>query len=158
MSLAERLAGKQRRRASVRVVIDALAAGAAVTRVQQQQAAVSTARFLGDQAMLATAEADLAAARAALDAAVEEIWFSALDPDDYEALIASFMGEDGELDEHAALPHLAAACAEDESLRAEQWWVAEIGSGRWNAGEVADLLTTLVSLNYAVPGPGPGKG
>lgn len=158
MTVRDRLAGKQRRRASVRVVIDVEAAGAAASLVHQRDALLAAVRLTGDQVLVDSAEADLERARAALEGAYETLLFDALDPDAYEALLAGFVDESGYLDHSAALPSLAAACVTDESLMDAQWWTDELASGRWNAGEIADLLTTLVELNYAVPGPGPGKG
>ena len=158
MTLRDRLAGKKRRRVSVRVILDAATAGAAALLVQQAQAAQYAAELAGDEQLLATTTADLERARAALEDQFEQVWFAALDPDDYEDLAARYVDEGGELDEDGALPDLAAACAEDESLQDPTWWAGELASGRWNAGEKGELLARLVELNYAVPGPGPGKG
>lgn len=160
MTLKARLEGKDRRREVWRVVVDATAAQAAAVRVQQAASEVEIAALAQDPELLDRAKAAHAAALAELEACFEEVEFVALEPDVYEELLARFIDPaEGELDERAALPALAAACVVDDELHGdEEWWAAALTSGRYTAGEVDQLLTLLVSLNYGVPGPGPGKG
>lgn len=156
MTTRERLSAKGRRHLDHPVVIDDPKVPAA--EVAQQEQLLLAARIQGDPAEIERVEADLAAAKAALEACYEWVGFDALDPTDYEDLISAFVEEDGRLDEEGVLPALAAACAVDQDLRDVEYWTTELASGRWNAGEVRHLFAELTALNQAVPAARLGKG
>lgn len=156
MSLRDRLSAKARRHLDHPVVIDDLQVAAAAVGAQEQL--LWAARMGGDAAEIEAATAAVAAAKAAVTACYEFVGFDALDPNDYEELTRSCLDDDGRLDIDAVLPALAAACATDEDLRDPQYWASELGSGRWNAGEVAHLFAELTALNQAIPPAGLGKG
>lgn len=156
MSVRDRLSAKGRRHLDHPVVIDDPEAAAAAVAAQDQL--LWAARMQGDQDEIERASAALEKAKAAAAACYEWISFDALDPTDYEDLTTRFLMEDGRLDVDAVLPALAAACATDEDLQDPEYWAAELGSGRWNAGEVHHLFAELTALNQGIPPAGLGKG
>lgn len=156
MSLRDRLSAKARRHLDHPVVIDDPQVAAAAVGVQEQL--WFAARMSGEAAEIERTKAALEAAKAALTACYEFVGFDALDPNDYEDLTRSFLDDDGRLDVDAVLPALAAACASDEDLRDPEYWATELGSGRWNAGEIHHLFAELTALNQAIPPAGLGKG
>lgn len=157
MTLRDRLEGKARRRHVHRILVDdPAAAGAAL---QDASLLLLAAERPGaDPEGLAAAQAAHAAAQAAYAACFEAVEFLALPGDEYEALVAEHIDDDGDLDTAAVLPHLAAACAVPQDLADATWWAGQLASDRWSAGERDDLYHALYLLNRAVPGPGPGKG
>lgn len=151
MSLRQRLAHKQRRRAAWLVQ---------VTDPDQAQARVAAARAQLDAARAMSLDPDaldalageVAQAEVELAATTETVEFQALAPDEFEALLAAHSDTTGDVDSTAMRAALAAACAVDEDLRDEQWWTEQLASGRWSKGEVDDLYYLLFTvLNYSVP-------
>lgn len=156
-SLRSRIEAKARRRVVYPVQVTDPTATAAALAEAERLVALYTATTAPDDASdedrerLAKAEALRDAARAEHASHYAEVTFRALSPDEFEALAASYRDDAGGLDTKALSAPLAAACAEDEDLRDEEWWAEQLTGGSWNTAEVGVLTTTLLDLNYSSP-------
>lgn len=156
MSIRERLAGKQRRRLVVPVE---------VAPVGEDQAARITSAQASLLAAFTKGESDPVAAREAVEAAQAEnradVAFTALEPAEFEKVVAAFPspdGSDGGMDREKALPVLAALCADDEELQDDEWWSEQFASGSWGYGEQLGLWHDLLALNTVRPASHVPKG
>lgn len=152
MSTRERLAAKRRRRVVVSVEVAPMGDDQAARVVAARTALLTLIVGKGE------GEQTQDEARAALEAAESEnkaaVAFTALDPADFEKVIAAFPspdGADGGMDQARALPVLAALCADDEELQDDEWWAEQLTSGAWGYGERLDLWQQLLALNTARP-------
>lgn len=152
MTLRDRLEGKARRHLDHPVLVgDPRVAAAAVQLATAELLAAQSPG--GDPATIAEKQAAVDAADAAYLGCFETVAFDAMDPDEYEDLVASHLDpETGKIDQVACLPALAAACAVDEDLHDPQWWAAQFAKGTWSAGERDDLYHQLYLLNRTAPG------
>lgn len=101
---------------------------------------------------------DLEPLRGAVEAAQNEnraqVAFTACDGDEFEKVVAVYPAEDGAdggMDWRAALPVVAALCAEDEELQDDEWWAEQLASPSWTHGERLGLWQELLALNTARP-------
>lgn len=144
-TLRERLAAKHRRRIVVPVVV-----------AQPTEEAVQAATL----ALLDTGEDGRSQVVDDLRAtSVVDVGFVAVDGRSFEAVASahpSSDGADGGMDWGAALPVLAALCAEDESLRDDDAWRGLLES--WSHGERLTLWGALLRLNTAAEAPHLPKG
>lgn len=155
MNLRDRLASKQRRRVVVSVEL---------TPMGEDQAARVTAAQTELLAALTKGE-DSQALRDAVEAAQGEnrvdVGFTACADDVFEKVAAAYPaqdGKDGGFDWHAALPVVAALCADDEDLQDDEWWAEQFESGTWGHGEKLGLWQELLMLNTARPAAHVPKG
>lgn len=153
MTLADRLAARERRREYFTVrVTDPGPAEARAAALRQQ---LVVARATGEGVDLV--EAELTAAEDALQACYEVVWFRALTPKRFERLVAAHTDDEGEVDQDALLPDLAAACAEDESVQDPEVWRAMLfpeddTDATWTTGEQRALYHLLfLVLNNSAP-------
>ncbi|MHB1063529.1 MAG: hypothetical protein ACYC1Z_03385 [Georgenia sp.] len=162
MGLREKLAAKQRRRASYPVQVSDPAEANA--RVAAARLALSAALISGadvDEADREARRAEVTAAQQAAEACFVDVAFTALAPEDFEALMAAHTLPDGSVDRARFLPALAAACAVEEDLQDEEWWAGQLdrATGAWSPGEWDALYQLLfVELNYSVPSAAVSKG
>ena len=82
--------------------------------------------------------------------------FRALKPADYEALTVAHTKADGDLDSGPFLVALAAACATDDALTADDW--ATVVEENLSMGEQNMVRVRLIMLNASAPSGGLGKG
>lgn len=157
MSLKKRLAAKKRRVLTVPVQV--CEPGPARARLKEASQALLMAEFAKHaEDVLEPLRAAKAAAEDALEACFERVEFAALDPADMERLMSAHTKADGETDDVALLPVLAAESATDEDLRDESWWIEQLTGGTWTYGERTSLYAELISLNYDVTQPSAPKG
>lgn len=159
MSARDRLAAKARRRDVVTVQVTDPAEDS--RRAAEAQQLLAQARITPgfDAAALAELEQAVTDAQAALAEHFEQVEFVALDPADFEALVAAHTTEAGDVDRDALRPVLAAACAVDEDLQDATWWAEQLSSGVWTSGERDELYYRLFTLlHYSVPSGGVSKG
>ena len=149
MSLRDRLAAKQRRRVVVSVEVSVM---------EPDQAEAITTAQAELLAALTSGKTDVEDLREAVEQAQArnraEVAFTACTPDEFEKVAAAYpapAGGDGGLDWQAALPVVAALCADDEDLQDDQWWAEQLTSGTWGYGERMGLWQELLSLNTARP-------
>lgn len=148
MSLRDRLAAKQRRRVVVSVEVAPMGDDQSA-RVVAAQTAYLAALTKGE---------DGDALRDAVEAAQGEnrvdVGFTACEDDVFEKVAARYPaqdGADGGFDWHAALPVVAALCADDVDLQDDEWWAEQFESGTWGHGEKLALWQELLALNTARP-------
>jgi len=156
-SLRDKLAAKARRRAVVPVEVGQLT-DADERRVVALQAQLLLALRDGDEDQAQSLQGDIDALK---DSVVVAVHFTALDPTDFEKVTAAYPSEDGAdngLDWHAALPVLAALCADDEDLQDDEWWADQLAAGTWNQGEQLALWQALLHINTTAPSPYIPKG
>lgn len=145
-SLKERLAAKKKRRVVLPVTV-AEATDEEAARLTLAQAQLLKAISEGKDT--ADLEAEVEAAK---EANQVDVAFTATDPDTFEKVIANYQGEDG-IDRERALPVVAALCADDPELQDDEWWTAELSSGKWNHGERLALWRALLHINSSSPNP-----
>lgn len=159
MSLRDRLAAKARRRVSVRVQVTD--PGPDLTRLAQAATFLLAAQADPERAAEVPAlQGEVDEARDAVASHSEVVWFAALPPVDFEALVAAHTTPAG-VDADALCVALAAECAEDEGLRDSDWWAAQLHpeTGSWTSGERDDLYHQLFTvLHYSVPSEAVPKG
>ncbi len=157
LSLREQLAAKRARTTTVPVQVSD--PGPARSRVAELER-VLTMRQVTNRAPkeILAAEQDLEEARQALKAFYVAVEFKNLEPVELEALQDAHTNADGELVRVTLAPALAAACAVDEDLQDEAWWVEQLGSGAWAWGEIDVLYTELLELNFKAPSSALPKG
>lgn len=146
MTLRDRLAAKKRRRIVVPVEIDAPSPEALERLVSLQRSGLALLDA-GDIDGIANLEAEVEAIRSASRV---DVTFIAIPSADWEKLVAAYPapeGEDGGLNINAALPVLAALCAEDESLQDDEVWSTLLSE--WGHGETLALWGALLRLNTA---------
>lgn len=159
MSLRDQLDRKARRRVVVPVQVSDPAQDDRRAADARRQLALARVTPGMDPDALAELERLVEETTTALAAHFVDVAFVALRGDDFEALIAAHTGDDGDLDRDRMRPALAAACAEDESLRDPDWWAEQFASDEWSAGERDNLYNRLFTeLNYSVPSGGIPKG
>lgn len=100
----------------------------------------------------------LADARAALDAAHDEVALQSLPPAEFEALQAAHTDDQGDVDVPAMRPHLLAACSVDESLQDAGWWAEQAAAGAFTAGDLTTLWLAAYKLNASFGSVGVPKG
>ncbi len=156
MSLRDRLAAKQRRRAVVPIQVSdpgpdyAKFQGALVAlRVAQQREDNQPGEVEG---LKATAEA----AEAAVNGHFAEVELEALPGPEWEAAMARWSGE--KVDWAVALAPLLAESCVDEELRDEQWWAERIADPAWSEGDLDVLRIALLRLNVHAADPIVPKG
>lgn len=158
MSLREKLAAKQRRRATYPVQVSD--PGQAAERVAAARQALVAAEMspTTTREQRAELEHDLEAAQAAHAEHFVAVEFLALHPADFEALFAAHLVEDAKgeavVDATTLLPALAAACAVDEELQDAEWWAGQLDpeKGTWTKGERDALYYELFTrLHYSIP-------
>lgn len=147
-SLLERLQAKRPRRATVNVRLGE-PDEATLAEIASLQAGLMSARLAQDDTEASGHEAALAEADAR---SMVGVGFTAANPLAWEAVASqhpSQSGEDGGVDWHAALPLVAAICADDESLNDDEAWRALLAT--WSYGERLSLWRTLLDINLAAP-------
>lgn len=149
-SLREQLAAKRTRHVIVPVQVSD--PGPARSRVSELEKRL-TIRQLGKrpEEEILEAETELAEARAELAKHFVDVEFRAIPPADFEALQDAHTTDDGTPDPLTFPPVLAAACAVDEDLRDEEFWVEQLSSGAWAWGERHALFEALLNLNLEAP-------
>lgn len=153
MTLRDRLATKAKRRAVVVVEV------APATDDQVARAASLRSKLVKAVAGNSGDEDDLQTLLEAVEGENQaQVGFTALDPGDFEKLLATCPAADGGIDKDKALPVLAALCADDEDLQDDQWWADQLTAGSWSYGERAQLWATLLALNTNAPGAYVPKG
>lgn len=155
MTLADTLAGRERRRESFTVRVSDPTVDEARAAALRQQMIVAGAP--GSELDAAALEQELAAVEDQLLANYVQVWFRGLAPKKFERLVAAHTAEDGDVDQDALLPVLAAACAEDESLQDPDVWAAMLfpddeDDATWTTGEIRALYHLLfLVLNNTAP-------
>lgn len=159
-SLADRLAGRQPRRATVPIEVTdpgdevrtwAVYARRALASVRAQHAA-----GLVTDEQLAAAVSDADQARDALAGHCLMVELQAAPPDAWEALTAEHLTDDGADVGPGALPAMLALCAVDESLRDPQWWTEQLAV--WPFGDRESLRAAVLDVNAWSPARALGKG
>lgn len=154
MTLAERLAAKSRRRVVVPVDVDPSAERDA--RVAELQARAMASASAGETGALDGLVEQVEAIRREGQV---DVAFVATDGATFEKIAGAYPSEDGSdsgMDWRAALPVVAALCAEDESLQDDETWRGLLDS--WSHGERLTLWSALLRLNTAAPAPHLPKG
>lgn len=159
MSIRDQLAGKARRRVVIPVQVSDPTEDDRRAAEARGERALAAATPGIDPDALAALDERVHQTTVALAAHFVDVAFVALHPRKFEALIAAHTTDKGDVDRDALRPALAAACAEDEDLRDEAWWAAQLASGNWSTGERDDLYRRLFTeLNYSVPSGSIPKG
>lgn len=152
MTLADTLAGRERRREAFTVrVSDPTADEARVAALRQQ---LIVAGAPGSDLDVAAIERELEEVEGELLANYVQVWFRALRPKEFERLLAAHTDGEGEVDRDGLLPELAAACAEDESLQDPDVWRGILADDdtTWTTGEIRALYHLLfLVLNNTAP-------
>ena len=157
-SLKKRIAGKQRRRAVVPVLVSDpttdrhlyMGAVTALAAAQQRGA---------DQAELDALGAQVAEQETAVHGHTAEVEVLALGSARWEELTAQFVNKDGDgVDWRAALPVLLAESCKDDDLRDAEWWAEQLASDAWSEGDVDALRLAVLYLNVEAPDPRVPKG
>lgn len=126
-------------------------------RVESTDAVADAARVLDE----AHGDPDeVAAAQAQLDGCYEILRITALEPGDYEALVAAHPPPDDQKDEASwdpvtFVPALLAECIEGDDTEAD--W-ADYVTKILEPGEVQDLFGTVLGVHFRAPDPRVGKG
>lgn len=123
------------------------------TRVAATQAELLRALTRGDSARAEELQADVERMQ---ESTLARVSFTALDPNDFENVVAAYPSEegaDGGMDWKAALPVLAALCADDEDLQDDEWWSEQLAGGSWSHGERLSLWQALYHINSTTPNP-----
>lgn len=160
MSLRALIEGRQRRTASLPILVGDLGAAArevatfrAALQAQQQKAGGK------DTAAVKKARRELEQAQERQAACVAEVELQALPADEWEALFGPIEpDEDGGLDLseiHAVA--LAASCIDPE-LQDADWWAEQLKGPQWTSGDRAAITQKLLELNTFAPTGFPGKG
>jgi hypothetical protein len=148
MSLRDRIAAKQRRRAVVPVQV-AAATDDQATRATSLRAELVRAVASSNHDDTVRLTDELAAVEGENSV---EVGFTALHPSEFEKVLNAFPAPDGGMDQDKALPVLAALCADDEDLQDDAWWAEQLASGAWSYGERAAIWGALLSINTNAPG------
>ncbi len=155
MTLADTLAGRERRREAFTVRVSDPAVDEARVAALRQQLIVAGAP--GSDLDVAAIEGELETAEQELLANYVQVWFRALPPKEFERLLAAYTDGEGEVDRDALLPALAASCAEDESLQSPDVWAGllfpeDAAAATWTTGEIRALYHLLfLVLNNTAP-------
>lgn len=156
MSLRDRIAAKERRRAEVPIQITD------PTQDHEAWVAVASALELARQredngAEIERLQAQLDEANERLRANWESVTLLAMPPGDWEAAMHQWQGED-EVNWGEALAPLLAESCEDPELRDAQWWQEQLSRPEWSDGDIATLRMALLQLNVSVLEPRAPKG
>lgn len=128
-------------------------------RVESTDAVADAARAL-DEAHEGGDPYEVAAAQARLDGCYEMLRITALEPGDYEALVAAHPPPDAKKDEASwdpvtFVPALFAETISGDDTEAD--W-ADYTSKILEPGEVQDLFGTVLGVHFRSPDPRVGKG
>jgi MoxR-like ATPase len=154
-TLRDRLAAKKRRRVVVPVELDSPSPEALEQIVSLQRSGLA-ALEAGDLDGLQEVQRQVEDLRALTHV---DVTFVALSAQDWEKIVTAHPspeGDDAGVDAVAALPVLAALCAEDESLQDDDVWRALLAE--WGRGETLALWGALLRLNTSAWEPHVPKG
>lgn len=90
-------------------------------------------------------------ALARVEECFEPVELAALEPAEFEALLAEHAGEDGDLDVETFRPALVAACVTDPELKDPAWWAEQFESKKWALGEREAMYVACWRLNFSPP-------
>lgn len=164
MGARDRIEGKQRRTTTiVRVPLaDPTEAEEALEQAQTFLTAelAKDAQPGADAPSRATLQAQVVydGALARVEECFEPVELAAMEPAEFEALLAEHAGEDGELDVETFRPILVAACATDPELKEPAWWAEQFASKKWALGEREAMYVACWRLNFSPPRGRLGKG
>lgn len=164
MSLRERLAAKQRGSLVYRLAVED--PWPAERRVAEAEAALGSAQYehpdSPEHEAIVAAREKVAEAKAERDACFEQITMRAIDPDEFEALLALHKPSpeqrdrdpDAEYNPETITAPLLAATVESDLSEAD--WKGFLG--RCSTGERNSLRLTAIGVNLRVPDPSATKG